>query len=93
VEVYNEPPIFEKSINNLKVSQDYQGSFIVATPVDPEGSSVTLTARQGGKYTMPEFVLFDASKREFMISTNMKTQPGTYELLLQATDVFGKSSI
>jgi hypothetical protein len=52
----------------------------VAPPVDPEGSNVTLTARQGGKMTLPEFVLFDASKREFMISTNLKTQPGTYEL-------------
>ena len=66
-------------------------SIVVPAEVNGE-NNVTVSSKEVGKQTLPEFISFDRSTGTFNIQITKESKVGKYHIELIASDTFGGSS-
>jgi Putative Ig domain len=89
INVINDPPFFDSNPTNQQVSQYEEGSYVLPSPKDNEGQSISITTNEIYKNILPAFVKFDVATRTYSFSPIVTDKPDKYFIQVILGDTFG----
>ena len=78
VEVTNEPPTLEMKPKDTSILQDTTLTMALPADKDPEDQRITIKMFEFGQKTLPSFITFNPSTKEFTFAPTKKTKLGLF---------------